>query len=290
MNKMFALRGIRLIEGEEGANPVTDSGQESGGEQPSGGNPAWDEIRSQLDPISFSKIEPKLKEWDTGVEQRLNSTTEKFKWADEISKAGYQPEQVTQALQVAQMLNEQPEYIYQQLQTFLEQNGRLPQTPQELDEAANDNENELPDDPRFQQLAQQQEKMQEFLVMQENQRMQAQADAELGAEINQLRAKHPEFDEADMQEILTRAAFQAQMAQANGGPGMTLEQAAEDYVNNVRNRILSAKRPGDSAPRLMPTNGGVPASGVAKGTMGGLSKQQTEDLLTELIKQDHQRG
>lgn len=258
-------------------------------QQESQGNPAWASIQSELDPISFSRIQPKLKEWDDGVQQRLSSVTEKYRWADEIAKSGYQPEQVTMALQAAQMLNEQPEVIYQKLHEFLEANGRLPQNQQELDDAVEGDEQQ--DDPRLQALAQQQEQMQQFLIMQENQRLQQQADAALETEISQLKSSHPEFEDADIQEIISRAALKAQMAASQGVQQIpTLEEAAQDYVSNVRNRILSAKRPGDTAPRLMPTNGGVPASGIAPGTMGGLSKKQAEDLLAELVRQDNARG
>lgn len=272
---------------------TTDTGSvgtESEQQPQSQGNPAWADIQSELDPISFSKIQPKLKEWDAGVQQRLSSVSEKYKWADEIANAGYQPEQVTMALQAARMLNEQPEVMYQKLQEFLTANGRLPQNQQEMSEAMEDDEDEQ-DDPRLAALAQQQEQMQQFLIMQENQRMQAQADQELENEISQLKSKHPEFDDFDIQEIISRAALKAQMAASRGIQQIpTLEEAAQDYTSNVRNRILSAKRPGDSAPRLMPTSGGVPASGVAPGTMGGLSNKQTEDLLAELVRQDNARG
>jgi len=288
--RKLALRGIRLIQGEEGAAPVTDAGQETQSEPQSQGNPAWADIQSELDEISFSRIRPKLEEWDNGVQQRLSSVTEKYKWADEISRAGFQPEQVVQAIQAAQMLQTQPEVIYEKLREFLEENGRLP-NKQELADKVEEDENEPEDDPRISALAQQQEQMREFLIMQENQRQQAQADAELETEISQLRAKHPEFDDSDMQEIISRAALKAQLLASRGIQQIpTLEEAAQDYLNNVRNRILSAQRPGDSAPKLVPTNGGVPASGVAPGTLGSLSKKQTEDLLADIVRRDNARG
>ena len=167
-----------------------------------GGNPAWDSLRSKLDPVSFHNIQDDLKTFDKNAESRISSLNQQLKQYNELGS----PEQLQNYAAIAQRLDTEPEVIYNALGEFLKQNGRLPETAQEMqdavdeEEATNEND-EAPVDPRLAQLEQQTQQMQEFLSQQEQMRIQQEADVALGQEIDELKQAHPDFTEDDVREV-----------------------------------------------------------------------------------------
>jgi hypothetical protein len=247
----------------------------------SGGNPAWDSLRSKLDPVSFHNIQEDLKTFDKNAESRISSLNQQLKQYNELGS----PEQLQNYATIAQRLDTEPEVIYNALGEFLKQNGRLPETQQEMQDAVDEeeatNENgEAPVDPRLAQLEQQTQQMQEFLAQQEQMRIQQEADVALEQEINELKNAHPDFSEDDVREVLMRAAFQLQ----SSGKAAKLSDVAQEYVDKTVNRIRAVPRPGDSAPRLLPTSGGMPGGQQAK-PLGKLSRDDVQSLIASSIQQ-----
>jgi hypothetical protein len=264
----------------ESSGPVRETTeQQSSGD--SGGNPAWDSLRSKLDPVSFHNIQEDLKNFDKSAESRISSLNQQLKQYNELGS----PEQIQNYAMIAQRLDTEPEVIYNALGEFLKQNGRLPETAQEMQDAVDEEEatNETAtssNDPRFAQLEQQQQMMQNFLAQQENMRVQQEADTALEQEINELKSAHPEFSEDDVREVLMRAAFQLQ----SSGKTTKLSDVAQEYVDKTVNRIRAVPRPGDSAPRLLPTSGGMPGGQQAK-PLGKLSRNDVQSLIASSIEQ-----
>lgn len=246
----------------------------------SGGNPAWDSLRSKLDPVSFHNIQEDLKNFDKSAESRISSLNQQLKQYNELGS----PEQLQNYAAIAQRLDTEPEVIYNALGEFLRQNGRLPETAQEMQDAVDEEEanesNEAPVDPRLAQLEQQTQQMQEFLAQQEQMRIQQEADIALEQEINELKQAHPDFSEEDVREVLMRAAFQLQ----SNGKAAKLSDVAQEYVEKTVNRIRAVPRPGDSAPRLLPTSGGMPGGQQAK-PLGQLSRNDVQSLIASSIEQ-----
>ena len=246
-----------------------------------GGNPAWDSLRSKLDPVSFHNIQDDLKTFDKNAESRISSLNQQLKQYNELGS----PEQLQNYAAIAQRLDTEPEVIYNALGEFLKQNGRLPETQQEMQEAVDEEEatsgnDEAPVDPRLAQLEQQTQQMQEFLSQQEQMRIQQEADVVLGQEIDELKQAHPDFSEDDVREVLMRAAFQLQ----SSGKAAKLSDVAQEYVDKTVNRIRAVPRPGDSAPRLLPTSGGMPGGQQAK-PLGQLSRNDIQSLIASSIEQ-----
>lgn len=263
----------------ESSGPVEETtGQQTSGD--SGGNPAWDSLRSKLDPVSFHNIQEDLKSFDKNAESRISSLNQQLKQYNELGS----PEQLQNYAMIASRLDTEPEVIYNALGEFLRQNGRLPETAQEMQDAVDEeeatNEYESPVDPRLAQLEQQQQQMQNFLAQQEQMRVQQEADYTLEQEINELKQVHPEFSEDDVREVLMRAAFQLQ----SGGKAAKLSDVAQQYVDKTVNRIRAVPRPGDSAPRLLPTSGGMPGGQQAK-PLGKLSRNDVQSLIASSIEQ-----
>ena len=264
----------------ESSGPVEETTeQQTSGD--AGGNPAWDSLRSKLDPVSFHSIQDDLKNFDKNAESRISSLNQQLKEYNELGS----PEQLQNYATIAQRLDTEPETIYNALGEFLKQNGRMPETEAELQDAVDDEEAtsegvEATTDPRIAQLEQQQQQMQNFLAEQENVRIQQQADTALEQEIGELKKAHPDFSEDDVREVLMRAAFQLQ----SSGKAGKLSDVAQEYVDKTVNRIRAVPRPGDSAPRLLPTSGGVPGGQQAK-PLGQLSRSDVQSLIASSLEQ-----
>jgi hypothetical protein len=263
----------------EVAGPIETSGPV---ESQAGGNPAWESLRTKLDPVTFKLIEPDLKGFDSNAEKRISGLNQQLKGYTSLGT----PDQVKSYANIARQIDAQPEVIYQALGNFLQQNGRLPQTAGEVRqvqaEADAQDEGDLdPYDERLSQLQQQQEQMRQFLEEQENQRMSAEADQALDAEISQLKQAFPSFTDADIAEVIQKAAWQAQ-TQGNIPP---LAQVAQSYIDNTVNRIRSVPRPGDSAPRLVPTSGGGVPQNTQQTSLGKRSNADVQALVAGIISQ-----
>lgn len=244
-----------------------------------GGNPAWESVRTKLDPVSFHAIEDELKKWDKNAESRISSLNQQLKSYSELGT----PEQLQNYAAIAQKLDTEPETVYNALGEFLKQNGRLPETEKELQDAVDDQEEAeegTPVDPRIAQLEEQQRQMQEFLQQQEQMKMQQEADAALDQEIQELKQQMPEFTDEDVKEVLMRAAFQLQST----GKSVKLADVAKEYMDNTVNRIRAVPRPGDSAPRLLPTSGGMPGGQQAP-SLGKMSRNEVQDFIAASLQQ-----
>lgn len=281
---------------EEGIETPTTIDTAAGGDspevpgteqQPTGGNPAFEPIRSELGDLAYSRIKSHLEAFDSNNNKRFEKIQNDTKWASDLSKQGVTPQQVAASLGLMQQIDADPVAVYQQLGKWLQENGRMPQTQQELEEALDtddeDGEQQFRD-PRYDQLAEQNERMMTFLQMEAQKEQARQADADLDAEIDALKTAHPELAREDIGEILQRAFTKTQMS----GKQVPLEAAAQEYLG-LRNRILSTPRPGDSAPRLVPTQGGSSAAAGPR-KFSELSRDETQDLIAGLISRDNSRG
>jgi len=170
-------------------------------------NPAWESVRTKLDPVSFHAIEDELKKWDKSAESRISSLNQQLKPYTELGS----PEQLQTYASIAQKLDTEPETVYNALGEFLRQNGRLPETEKEMQDAVDDqeenSESENPLDPRIAQLERQQQQLQQFLAQQEQMKVQQEADQVLDQEIQELRTKMPEFTDDDVKEVLMRGIW-----------------------------------------------------------------------------------
>jgi hypothetical protein len=260
--------------------PTADSGPVDGGDNlasEAGGNPAWESLRTKLDPISFKSIEEDLKGWDKSAETRISTLNSQLKPYKDLGEV----EQLQSYAALAQQIDAQPEVIYEALGNFLRENGRMPETQAELQDAVDDTEDgQEYRDPRFDELQQQQEQMRQFLEQQENARMEQEADKALEQEIGQLQQSFPDFTQDDIQEVLMRAAFEL-----TNGSERKLDEIAKEYIEKTVNRIRAVPRPGDSAPRLLPTSGGVPTSNGQGTPLGKMSRSDVQSLIAASLQQ-----
>ena len=264
----------------EGTAPVEDLGGEvlqeaTGPEDNSGFNPAWEPIKEKLGDAAFQLIQPELSKWDQGVNKRFETINEQFAPYKELGTV----EEISNYRSIVEQMDSNPEAMYEALGNFLQENGRMPSKAEaqdiadEIDEEASDSV-----DPRIEELAQGQEQIRQFLEAQQEAEIQAQAESELNAEISELESSRG-YSKDDMQEIIRTAAFLSSQSDK-----VVPLSVAADQFDALRERILTTPRPGDSAPRLLPTSGGN-ASSLQNKTMGQMSRHETQDLIAAVLSQ-----
>ena len=258
----------------EVVEPETTTDVSTGPESESGINPAWEPIREKLGDAAFQLIQPELSKWDQGVNKRFETLNEQFAPYKELGT----PEELANYRPIIDQMDSNPEAMYEALGNFLQENGRLPSQAEAQNIADDiDEEADASDlDPRIEELAQGQEQIRQFLEAQQEAEIQAQAEAELNAEISELESSRG-YSKEDMQEIIKTAAFLSSQSDKI----VPLSQAADQF-DALRERILTTPRPGDSAPRLLPTSGGN-ASSMQNKSMGNLSRDETQNLIAAYL-------
>ena len=266
------------LEGTESAGTL-DGGYEAettGPESDSSGyNPAWEPIKEKLGDAHFQLIQDELKGWDSGVNKRFESINSEFAPYKDLGS----PEELANYKNLANQLDENPEAMYEALGNFLRENGRLPSNEEAqgiADDVAESEDSVI--DPRIDELARGQEQIRDFLEQQEYMAIQREAETELAQEIEDLESSRG-YSKDDMQEIIRRAAFLS----ADSDKIIPLTVAADEF-DSLRERILTTPRPGDSAPRLLPTSGGNPATSQPK-SVGALSRNETQDLIAAFLSE-----
>lgn len=263
----------------EVVEPETTTEVSTGPEDNSGFNPAWEPIKEKLGDAAFQLIQPELSKWDQGVNKRFETLNEQFAPYKELGT----PEELTNYKNIIEQMDSNPEAMYEALGNFLQENGRMPSKAEaqeiadEIDEEAETSEI----DPRLEELAKGQEQIRQFLEAQQEAEIQAQAEAELNAEIADLESSRG-YSKDDMQEIIRTAAFLSSQSDK-----VVPLSVAADQFDALRERILTTPRPGDSAPKLLPTSGGNAAATLNK-SVGSLSRNETQDLISAYLSQSNQ--
>jgi len=244
-----------------------------------GFNPAWEPIKEKLGDAAFQLIQPELSQWDQGVNKRFETISSQYAPYKDLGT----PEELANYKQIIEQMDSNPEAIYEALGTFLEENGRMPskQEAQELADEIDEQDGDDPSyDPRIDELAQGQEQIRQFLETQQQMEIQAQAEQELSVEMTTLQ-KERNYSEEDMTEVIRQAAFLSSQSD-----NIVPLSVAADQFDALRERILTTPRPGDSAPRLLPTSGGTPSS-TANKSMGQLSRNETQDLVAAFLNESN---
>ena len=257
---------------------ISEAVESSGPESESGGiNPAWAPIREKIGDNLFQLVQPELAKFDKAAQGRiesLNSQLGEYKSLGEIPA-------IRNAMNIAQRIDADPAEVYSRLGQFLQQTGRMPNQQEAAQIAEDVAEEEATDgqqvaDPRIDQLAEQQQAMAEFLQQQQWEADVARETQTLESELNELKTKG--YSQEDIQSIYN---FTVQIAEQRHHAGdnrpVTLAEGAAQF-DALRDRILSAPRAGDSAPKLLPTSGGSP-SGATQRPLGQLSRSETQDLI-----------
>lgn len=276
------------IETQETSSPETEQSEP----QPTGLNPVFEPIRQELG-LQFEAIRPKLLEIEKNFNEHVTKTNAKYSPWKQFDEQGVNPDQVTAAFTALQKLNDNPEEIYTALGQFLEENGRLPKNAKEAEEALEavdeeDDEYTTPESKKIRELEKQLKDFQALVTGQGEQAQQAaeaarqealnvRAEQQVAQEYTAFQTAHPNLDPADWQEIQRRHYLYA----LQGPEHMkSLDEVGKEFFA-LTERIRSAPRPTDLAPRLPGAGGAVPA-GQHKDP-SEFSREESQDALADLL-------
>ena len=288
---MSDVEELSSQESETEAPEVSDQDHSTGAEQPQeqpASNPFWGEVEKLTGPNVYQLIQPHLAKTDAEYNRKITEVNQSYAPWKAFADQGITPEHVQQSVAVVRQLNESPELVYEGLRSFLEREGRLPSNQELANEVEDGGGEEIdPRDQEIQALREQQEQIQQFL---QDQQMQAQrqvesekADTWLSSEISRVQETHKDLAEADIQEIVSRAAAAASQFDARGQavPDDVLEKATQQFIA-MRDRIRTTPRPSSMAPRVPSGPGGAAPSTGGPDTASMTRAQRQEFVAQQL--------
>jgi len=265
--------------------PVENSTETSTGTDNGGFNPAWTPIRDDLG-LQFETIQPHLSKIDKAYHDHITKVNGQYAPWKELADNGATPEQVTQAFQMLQRLNENPQEIYGALGQYLEQQGLLPEVVQAAEEEELGEEYETEAERELAELRERFEQMEasqrEQFERAQYEQIQAKADQEVEAEYSAFRKANPNMSDLDWREIQTRH-YHAAVAAGERGKIPSLEEVGKQYFDFVA-QIRQAPRPNDLAPRLPGAGGAAPAPATKQASE--FSREESQDALAALLMQN----
>jgi len=194
-------------------------------------------------------VEPVFKDWDANVtrmRQNELAKLQEYGGYDELVQQ-YEPEYLTQATQLAMMLEQNPQALYEGLAQMLGiQNG---EGQYDQEEDYGQQQFDLSQDPAFQQLTEQQGQLAELIQNQYEQQQMEQEEQEVLDELDQMHEQYGDFDD----EMVLMIA-----AHTND-----LNMAYEMYKQRLGQQAQQMNQPGMQAPIVGGGgNGGVPSNVV----------------------------
>lgn len=207
-----------------------------------GPNPAWGEALSAIPEQFHEPLTQHFTKWDQSAQQRIESVNQQlgqFEPYKPFVENGISADDLGQGIQLLMQLNQDPRAVYDALKESFGYDSE-PQTQQIPGSETDEEEEEDPYGQRFEQLNQGLELVANTVLQQHQEKISREAEANLDAELNQLKEKYPNFDETYVLNLV-----------ANGA---TMEQAAQAYDGLVQSILQQNPRP--FAPSVMGNSGG----------------------------------
>jgi hypothetical protein len=252
------------IEGGE----VQGETPESGGEAP-GQNPAWNDVLSVLPEQYHQAVTPHFQKWDQSAQQKIeqaNQMVSQFEPYKPFVDNGISAEDLEQGLQIAYQINTNPQAVFNALKEAygFEAAQAIAQ------EMAGEEEEEGPDfqDPRFDQLQQGLDLVAQTVLQQQQQKIMQETEAEIDAELNELKQKHPGISEEFALSLMVN--------------GFDVNQVGERWAAMTQNILQSNPRP--FAPSVMGSSSGgtgLPSQAIDPRKLDG---KATRDLVAQMVR------
>jgi hypothetical protein len=231
--------------GPEGTEP---GGQVQGNiptpEVTPGPNPSWESVLNLIPENLHQVITPHFQEWDQAANKRIESVNAKFKDFEPFIEHGISPEDLAQGIRLINVLNNNPQVIYDALHKQLNPTaGEEEQEPEETPEAGS---YQLP--PNYEQLQQGVELIAQRMLDAERQQREASESAQLEKEIQAAEAKFGKLNPQLFLPFLSNAI--------NNDPNITTEKAAENFVQLMGGALQATQAQQPYAPNLLGSNSG----------------------------------
>lgn len=237
-------------------------------------------------------VEKYIKQWDADVTRRFQSVHSEYDGWKPLKDAGYDPEEVSQAVALVEALNQDPQgtvkavaeaygitlqqaavAVQEAIAPVTPQQGAPALTPQQAAQAQGITEQQfqqLP--PEVQQRLQMVDVMAQLFIQQQQAQEQQAADQQLEKTLTDLKTKHGDFND---QWVLS-------LAYQTGD----IEGAVQQY----KQLEAQLKGPGQAttpAPTVLGSGGGLPESNV---DVTKLNSKDTKALVTQMLDQAKQQG
>lgn len=244
-------------------------------------NPNWQPLLEKL-PSEFAPlVTPQLKEWDAKFQQQLQQVHSQYEPYKQFAEQQVPAEQLEQAYNLFNLINTNPELVFQQMQEFYGFGGQGQEDPNNPGQQAADPEGEFdfnsPDvdimkHPKVKELFENQQALAQHFVQTQEQERLAQAEKEIEAELTPIKEQYPHIDELMLFEVAT-------------GGRMSLTQAAEQIHAQYEAMLAQSRQP---APRVFSANGGLPAA--QQPDPRKLNSTGTQDLVAQILAQSQSEG
>lgn len=257
--------------------PIEDGSVQGGSDSTPGQNPAWNDVLSVIPEQFHSQVTPHFQQWDQSAQSQIekaNSRVKEFEPYSQFAEHGIDPSELEQGLRLMYEINQNPKAVYDALAEAYNLTPGQIQEAIEGDDDEEDDSSQNFQDPRVDQLQQGIDLIGNIVLQEQQAKITAQADAELDAELTQLRKDFGDFDE---QYVL------AQMAN-----GRTGKQAVEAFQSLTQTILQSNPRP--FAPRVMGNSAGgsgLPSQAIDPTKLSG---KDTRALVAQMLAQAAQQN
>lgn len=237
-----------------------------------GQNPAWNDVLGVIPEQFHSVITPHFQKWDQSAQERIekaNQTAAQYEPYKAFIEHGIDPEELQNGLRLMYEINNDPQKVWSALgEAYNLAKDAGNNTAEEPDDD-DDSDPAQPNyqDPRFDQLQQGIELVSQIVLKEQQDKANAQADAELDRELKSLKEKHGDYDENYVLALMR-----------NGATG---EEAVQAFTE-MRNSLLQ-NNPRPFAPTVMGNSGGgsgVPSQAIDPKT---LTSKGTRDLVAQML-------
>jgi hypothetical protein len=223
------------------------------GNQGTGQNdPPYASYLNQVPEAMRGVVEPAFKAWDANVTQMRQQDVERLSQYQPYEQFinEYEPDAIEMAIQLASVLETQPELVFNNLAQSLGYEIAGNEIDDEDDNGAGGAFN-LANSPEFQQLQGQLGEVAEFL---QSQQQVQQDQAEIAQVQSELKAMETKYGDFDVEYVLTKASITG-----------NLEAAVQEYQNKVGAQAKQLLVPGQQAPVVGGSNGSMPSNTEDRG-------------------------
>ena len=238
-----------------------------------GDNPSWQELYAVLPDSLHSLVAPVLEKWESGTNAQFTKHAEQVKsWEpyQQFIDNKVDPEQMSQAMSVAQLIDSDPKAFMAQMQEFFGEEIPAPapeQQQQNTSESFEEEQYDFGNDPRFKQIQSQQDTIAGFLAQQVEQQEADKNDSLLANDIERLTEKYGEFD----QNYVFGLALN----------GVDLEVGVKQYHELVES-IRSQPAADAGLPNILSPGGGMPSEQMNPADM---NETQRKALVMSILAQ-----
>lgn len=271
-------------------NDQVDTPQDNGDE--SQGHPAWQEILSILPDEFHPLIKPKLEEWDTKVQGKLQDLN-KYDPYKPLVENNVPLESIQQAMWLAQQFETNPEAVVKQaIEAFGLEGFNTTPVSNTSDEDEDDEDYEDDDEydednplaglenhPAYKELKQKYDEVDRILKSQQSKVEEEESATQLEEYLKGLHDEHGEFNDLFVTALLAN--------------GVDAEEAIQTYQESVKSdaqklaEALAAQNGQQKPPPVIMGGAGNAGSGIPEQPikMGDLKKGDVNDLVTQYLEQ-----